>query len=84
MMLKIKYNFQTKGFYMIYHLKEEYIELHKLIKFLDLVDSGADAKMIVADGHVTRNGEIELRKRAKIRVGDKLVIGEVTIEVEAD
>ena len=69
---------------MIYHLKDEYIELYKLIKFLDLVDSGADAKMIVADGHVTRNGEIELRKRAKIRVGDKLVIGDVTIEVEAD
>ena len=69
---------------MIYHLKEEYIELHKLIKFLDLVDSGADAKMIVAEGNVYRNGEQELRKRAKIRVGDKLVIGDVTIEVEAD
>jgi len=69
---------------MIYHLKDEYIELHKLIKFLDLVDSGADAKMIVAEGNVYRNGEQELRKRAKIRVGDKLVIGDVTIEVEAD
>jgi len=67
---------------MIYQLTEEYIELYKLIKFLDLVDSGADAKMIVADGHVVRNGEIELRKRAKIRAGDVLVIGDVTIEVE--
>jgi len=69
---------------MIYHLKDEYIELYKLIKFLDLVDSGADAKMIVAEGNVYRNGEQELRKRAKIRVGDKLVIGDVTIEVQAD
>ncbi|MEE8588892.1 MAG: RNA-binding S4 domain-containing protein [Sulfurimonadaceae bacterium] len=67
---------------MIYQLTEEYIELYKLIKLLDLVDSGADAKMIVADGHVVRNGEIEMRKRAKIRVGDTLVIGDVTIEVE--
>lgn len=67
---------------MVYQLTEEYIELYKLIKFLDLVDSGADAKMIVADGHVIRNGEIEMRKRAKIRAGDKLVIGDTTIEVE--
>ena len=67
---------------MIYQLTEEYIELYKLIKLLDLVDSGADAKMIVADGHVVRNGEIEMRKRAKIRAGDTLVIGDVTINVE--
>ena len=67
---------------MVYHLKEEYIELFKLIKLLDLVDSGAEAKMIVADAHVGRNGEIEMRKRAKIRKGDTLVIGDVTIEVE--
>ncbi len=66
---------------MKYELKDEYIELYKLIKFLDLVDSGADAKMIVADGHVMRNGEQELRKRAKIRKGDTLVIGDTTIEV---
>ena len=66
---------------MKYELKDEYIELYKLIKFLDLVDSGADAKMVVADGHVIRNGEQELRKRAKIRKGDTLVIGDVTIEV---
>ncbi len=67
---------------MTYQLTEEYIELYKLIKFLDLVDSGADAKMIVADAHVVRNGEIEMRKRAKIRKGDTLVIGDVTIKVE--
>jgi len=66
---------------MTYELKDEYIELFKLIKFLDLVDSGADAKMIVADAHVKRNGEIEMRKRAKIRKGDKLEVGDVIIEV---
>ncbi|MGB5966159.1 MAG: RNA-binding S4 domain-containing protein [Sulfurimonadaceae bacterium] len=67
---------------MTYQLTEEYIELYKLIKLLDLVDSGAEAKIIVADAHVVRNGEIEMRKRAKIRAGDTLVIGDVTIEVE--
>jgi len=65
-----------------YALQDQYIELFKLIKLLDLVDTGAQAKMIVADGYVDRNGEIELRKRAKIIKGDVLIVGgEVTIEV---
>jgi len=67
---------------MKFELKEEYIELFKLLKVLDLVDSGAQAKMIVADGYVKRNGETELRKRAKIVKGDKLSVGDdVSIEV---
>ena len=67
---------------MQFKLEDEYIELYKLLKVLDLVDSGAQAKMIVADGYVLRNGEVELRKRAKIIAGDVLVVGDdVTIEV---
>jgi len=66
---------------MEYELKDEYIELFKLIKLLDLVDSGAEAKLIVEGEHVYRNGELETRKRAKIRKGDSLEIGDVTIEV---
>jgi ribosome-associated protein len=66
---------------MIYQLTEEYIELYKLIKLLDLVDSGAEAKLIVEHGHVIRNGEVETRKRAKIRAGETIQIADVTIEV---
>lgn len=66
---------------MKYELKDEYIELFKLLKVLDLVDSGAEAKLIVADGHVRRNGEVELRKRAKIRQGDVVDVADVTIEI---
>ncbi|WP_345977044.1 RNA-binding S4 domain-containing protein [Sulfurimonas sp. HSL3-7] len=66
---------------MIYQLTEEYIELYKLIKLLDLVDSGAEAKLIVEHGHVIRNGEVETRKRAKIRAGETIKIADVTIEV---
>ena len=64
-----------------YELKDEYIELFKLIKVLDLVDSGGEAKMIVSDGHVERNGELELRKRAKIRSGDVIKIADITIDI---
>lgn len=67
---------------MKFELEDEYIELYKLIKVLDLVDSGAQAKLIISDGYVTRNGEVELRKRAKIIAGDSLVVGgDVSIDV---
>ncbi len=66
---------------MEFKLNDDYIELYKLIKVLDLVDSGADAKILIADGHVRRNGEVELRKRAKILQGEIIEIAEVTIKV---
>ncbi len=65
-----------------YKLDEEYIELYKLIKILDLVDSGGQAKIIIAEGHVLRNGEVETRKRAKIISGDTLQIADVIIEID--
>lgn len=68
---------------MVFDLEEEYIELYKLLKVLDLVNTGGQAKMIVADGYVKRNGETETRKRAKIVSGDVLIVGDdVTIEVK--
>ena len=65
-----------------FKLQDEYIELFKLLKLLDLVDSGAQAKMIVAEGYVQRNGAVETRKRAKIVAGDSLIIGDdVAVDV---
>lgn len=53
-----------------FELSTEYIELIKLLKLLQLVESGGQAKMVVDDGWVKLNGEVEFRKRAKIRAGD--------------
>lgn len=66
---------------MKYELKDDYIELFKLLKVLDLVDSGAQAKHLVAEGYVNRNGEQEFRKRAKIIAGDIIEIADARIEV---
>ncbi|MFA6191425.1 MAG: RNA-binding S4 domain-containing protein [Sulfurimonas sp.] len=66
---------------MKFQLQDEYIELFKLLKVLDLVDSGAQAKLLIADGYVKRNGETELRKRAKIVDGDVIEIADAVIEV---
>jgi ribosome-associated protein len=61
---------------------DEYIELFKLLKVLDLVDSGANAKFLIADGYVLRNGEVETRKRAKIRKGDIIEVADAKISIE--
>ena len=60
-----------------FEITEEYIELIKLLKVLQIADSGATAKAIVENEEVLRNGTIETRKRAKIRKGETLqVLGE--------
>lgn len=68
---------------MTYQLENDYIELYKLIKLLDLVDSGGQAKQLIENALVYRNGEIETRKRAKIRAGETIQIGEATIKIVA-
>ena len=60
-----------------FKLTSEYIELVKLLKLLQIAQTGGHAKIIVENGEVIRNGEPEFRKRAKLRTGDKIeVMGE--------
>lgn len=60
---------------MEYALKgTEFIELIKLLKILRIAESGGQAKLMVDDGEVKRNGEVEHRKRAKIRAGEVIEI----------
>jgi ribosome-associated protein len=65
-----------------YELKgEEYIELIKLLKIMRVSESGGQAKLMVEDGIVLRNGEPEFRKRAKLRAGDVIEVFEFTIKI---
>lgn len=50
-------------------LDKEYIELCKLLKFLGICESGAAAKLEIENGNVSVDGEVELRKRRKVRKG---------------
>jgi len=50
----------------------EPVELYKLLKFEGLASSGGEAKMVIGEGFVTVNGEIETRKRKKMLSGDVL------------
>jgi len=51
-------------------ITREPVELYKILKFEGIVDSGGQAKNVIAEGLVMVNGEIETRKRRKILSGD--------------
>jgi ribosome-associated protein len=61
----------------------EYIELIKLLKLLRIVESGGQAKMMVEAGEVKLNGQVEFRKRAKLRKGDVVETAGKRISIEA-
>lgn len=66
-----------------YELKgEEFIELVKLLKIMRISESGGQAKMMVDDGIVFRNGEPEFRKRAKLRSGDLIEVFDHQVSIK--
>ncbi|MCK5676610.1 MAG: RNA-binding S4 domain-containing protein [Verrucomicrobia bacterium] len=66
---------------MNFPIKGEYIELCKLLKAANLVMSGGEGKEVVAQGLVTVDGQLETRKRCKIRPGQIVEFAGNTIEV---
>lgn len=66
---------------MEFTLTEEYIELIGLLKVMQMAESGGQAKLMVENGEVIRNGSPEFRKRAKIRKGEVIEVNGITILV---
>lgn len=68
---------------MVYHLQNnEYIALCDLLKIMGIASSGGQAKAWIAEGLVMRNGEIEMRKTAKICAGEIIVFDQQEICVQ--
>lgn len=59
----------------------DYIELHKLLQLVGLAPSGGTAKMLIAEGLVTVDGVVELRKRCKIRSGQVVEMAGESVQV---
>jgi ribosome-associated protein len=51
-------------------LEGEFIPLIQLLKATHLVQTGGEAQMVVTQGQVKCNGEVDYRKRLKVRKGD--------------
>lgn len=64
-----------------FKLEGEFIPLIQLLKATGLVGSGGDAQAAVTDGLVKCNGEVELRKRYKVRVGDIIIFEHNKIKI---
>ena len=66
-----------------YRITTEYIELNQLLKVCGLAGSGGEGGAIVTQGNVGVDGQVELRKRCKIRAGQTVQLGDVRIAVLA-
>lgn len=53
-------------------ISSEFIKLDQLMKYAEMVQSGGEAKMLVAQGLVLVNDEICTQRGKKIRPGDKV------------
>jgi ribosome-associated protein len=64
-----------------FQLNGEFVELNQLLKLSGVCDSGGAGKALVAEGVVSVDGQVELRKTAKIRAGQSVTLGDVQIKV---
>jgi ribosome-associated protein len=62
-------------------IRDESIRLGQFLKLADLVDTGSDAKPLLADGLVTVNGEVEVRRGRQLVKGDVVVLGDQSARV---
>lgn len=65
-------------------VKGDYIQLDQLLKVVGWVSSGGEAHAAVEAGRVRVDGKVESRKRAKLRVGQKVALGGDTLELVAE
>ncbi|MBU3701353.1 MAG: RNA-binding S4 domain-containing protein [Acidimicrobiia bacterium] len=57
------------------------IRLGQLLKLAGIVEQGSDARILLADGDVTVNGEQETRRGRRLRPGDEVMVEGQSIRV---
>lgn len=60
----------------------EYIKLDSFLKAVNAVCTGGEAKIVIQEGDVSVNGEVEIRRGRKLRPGDVVEIGGRKFSVE--
>ena len=59
-----------------FKVRTEFIDLLQLLEATGYAATGGEAKMMVEDGLISVNNELELRKRRKLRPGDEVQISD--------
>ena len=65
----------------VIQLKEEFIKLGQALKAVGLVSSGLEAKIVIKEGQVSVNGEVEYQQRKKLYDGDLVEFNGETIKI---
>ena len=65
-------------------IKTEYITLGQFLKYVNAVDSGAIAKLVILDEQVYVNGEVETRRGKKLRQGDQVFFDGVDYLIQSE
>ena len=62
-------------------IRDETIRLGQLLKLAGVAESGADAKLLLADELVTVNGEVETRRGRQLHPGDVIALGDASVRL---
>ncbi len=63
---------------------QEAITLNDVLKLSGLAGTGGQAKLLIQSGQVSVNGEVETRRKRKLREGDVVRVGEEEFVLELD
>ncbi|RHW75309.1 RNA-binding S4 domain-containing protein [Colwellia sp. RSH04] len=69
---------------LIIELDQQPIELYKLLKIADLVSGGGEAKVVISEGYVFLNGEVEYQKRKKVYHQDIIEFNGNVLHIEVN
>ena len=62
-------------------IRDDSIRLGQFLKLANLVESGAEAKPVIAEGRVRVNGEVETRRGRQLHHGDVVQLGGLAARV---
>lgn len=62
----------------------ETIRLDQFLKLQGIAETGGHAKLLIQNGEVLVNGEVETRRRKQLQLGDEVQFGELIWVVESD
>jgi ribosome-associated protein len=65
-------------------VRDDMIRLGQFLKLANLVESGGEAKPLVAEGAVTVNGEVETRRGRQLVRGDVVAVAGMSARVVAE
>ena len=62
-------------------ISDDFIKLGQALKAADLVSSGVEAKIVVQDGQVEVNGEVDTRRGRKLVPGDVITFDGKSVKI---